>query len=36
MPESVIKKVNEFAEKDKAEIGAMFRNRFKGNFYFKN
>ena len=36
MPEVVIKKVDEFSERDKAKIGVMFRNRFKENFDFKN
>ena len=35
MPDSVMKKVNEFAGK-KAEMGMIFRNRFKENFDFDN
>ena len=36
MPDSVIKKVDLLADKDKAEMGVMFRNRKKENFDFKN
>ena len=36
MPELVIKKINEFTERDKAEMEVMFRNRFKENVDFEN
>ena len=36
MPDSVMKKINLLAERDKTEAGVLFRNRNKESFTFEN